>query len=114
MGKPESCGDEVVAKIHADIPTTLLLIPGVTDAYFGRNFNELRSQGFTHALSVKFDSRVSFDGWADHPMHHKWGGDHVAPNLAGPGSDCIRKLDIDAAGPLPSVAHHVVFFELAS
>jgi hypothetical protein len=109
--KESSCTDAVTAKIHADIPSTLLLIPGVIDAYFGRNFNESRAQGFTHALSVKFENRASFDGWAPHPMHHKWGGDHVDPNLAGPAAECIRKIDIDVPTQ-QKVAFHIVFFEL--
>merc|ERR1712232_168374 len=41
------------------------------------------------------------------------GGDNVTPNLAGSAEECIRKIDIDVAGPKPQVAHHIVFFEMA-
>merc|ERR1712060_770423 len=73
--------------------------------------SEGRAQGFTHAVSVKFDSRASFDGWGPHPMHKKWGDAHIFPNLAGPPAECIRKMDIDVVEQ-QKVTIHVVFFEL--
>ena len=104
--------DALAAEIHADIPSTLLNIPGVTEASFGKSLAEKRAQGFTHMLSVKFESRAAFGGWAAHPMHHKWGG-HIDRHLAGPADQCIRKLDIDYHGPGRVAAHHVVFFQMA-
>ena len=110
--KEEACTDQATSKIHSEIPATLLVIPGVTNAYFGRTFNETRAHDFTHALTVKFDDRESFENWASHPLHIKWGSTNVTPNLDGTPAECIRKLDIDVEGPLPKTAQHLVFFEL--
>lgn len=116
--KESSCTAELASQIHGDIPNTLLKIPGVTHATFGKNIapassSRNRSDGFTHMLTVKFESRRAFEGWAPHPMHKKWGTDWIGPNLDGPATESIRKIDVDVDGPVKKhTAQHVVFLDL--
>jgi hypothetical protein len=110
--KKEACSADVARQIHADIPRTILRIPGVTDATFGLDFSHSRTFGFTHLCTVKFDSRAAFEGWASHPLHAEWAAQWIFPNLDGAPADAVRKMDIDVDGPAPVTAQHVVFFEL--
>lgn len=43
-------------------------IPGIVALKAGENFSA-RSQGFTHGLSVTFESRAALEGYATHPAH---------------------------------------------
>ena len=114
--KREHCTDAVAAAGHAAAQGLLLRIPGVVSARFGRTFTSGRAAGFTHSLSVVFEHRRAFEGWADSPLHEAWGALHVAPFLDGPGSESIVKIDmlapVTVAEDEDQIVDHTVFFKM--
>ncbi len=55
-------------------------VPGIVDLQVGENFSE-RSQGFTHALVVRFVDRAALDGYLPHPAHQDVVQNHFLPYL---------------------------------
>jgi len=43
-------------------------IPQIVEIYAGKNFSK-HSQGFTHAIVIKFKSREDIDAYRAHPNH---------------------------------------------
>ena len=55
-------------------------IPGIVDLTVGENFGD-RSQGFTHGLTVRFQSRQALDDYIPHPAHQKAVQELIRPIL---------------------------------
>ncbi len=53
-------------------------IPGILELTAGENYTN-RSQGFTHALYVRFESKEALEIYAPHPKHQHVVQNHVAP-----------------------------------
>ena len=71
---PAGAGDRMIERLRALRQT----VPGVIDLTCGANFSP-RSQGFTHGLLVRFESRADLDAYAVHPEHQRAVAEAVKP-----------------------------------
>ena len=55
-------------------------VPGVLDLAIGENFSP-RSEGFTHALVMRFPDRAALDAYVAHPAHQDVVKNHFLPYL---------------------------------
>jgi len=53
-------------------------IPGIQDLTCGANFSA-RSQGFTHALVVRFEDRAALEAYGPHPAHQRVVQEFISP-----------------------------------
>ncbi len=53
-------------------------IPGIRDLTYGENFSP-RSQGYTHALAVRFEDRGALEAYTPHPAHQRVVQEFIAP-----------------------------------
>lgn len=61
---------EAIAKVVTEMRALKGQIPGVLDLTCGENFCP-RSQGFTHALVVRFENRAALGAYGPHPEHQR-------------------------------------------
>ncbi len=73
---------EAPAKAIAQAMTALRAlkgqIPGIVDLTCGENFSP-RSQGYTHALTVRLTDRAALDAYGPHPAHQRVVQEFIAP-----------------------------------
>ena len=53
-------------------------VPGILEISCGSNFSD-RSQGFTHALVVRFKDRATLEAYGPHPDHQLVVHNHIGP-----------------------------------
>lgn len=61
---------EAIMNVVSELRTLKGQIPGIRDLTCGENFNT-RSQGFTHALVVRFEDRAALEAYGPHPAHQR-------------------------------------------
>ncbi len=66
---PGASGEEI-AQVMDGLRALRSQIPGIRDLTCGENFNP-RSQGFSHALVVRFEDRAALDAYGPHPAHQR-------------------------------------------
>jgi hypothetical protein len=59
---------EQIEKIMEEVRNFKDKIPQIVEIYAGKNFSR-HSQGFTHAIVIKFESRKNLDAYRAHPNH---------------------------------------------
>lgn len=57
-----------IAKVIDDLRKLKGKIPEIVDLYYGENFSQW-SQGYTHALVVKFKNKEDLEIYRNHPLH---------------------------------------------
>ena len=53
-------------------------IPGIRELTCGANFSA-RSQGYTHALVVRFEDRAALEAYGPHPAHQRVVQEFISP-----------------------------------
>ena len=61
---------EAIAQVLAALKALRGQVPGIVDLTCGENFSA-RAQGYTHALTVRFEARAALDAYGPHPAHQK-------------------------------------------
>ncbi len=69
---------EAVARVVTELRALKGRIPGVLDLTCGENFSP-RSQGFTHALVVRFEDRAALEAYGPHPAHQRVVQELISP-----------------------------------
>lgn len=69
---------EAVAQVVTELRALKSQIPGVLDLTCGENFSP-RSQGYTHALVVRFDDRTALEAYGPNPAHQRVVQEFIAP-----------------------------------
>ena len=81
--KPE-VSEEEVTNVIEEVRELKKKIPQVVELYAGKNFSK-HSQGFTHAIVIKFKSKEDIDSYRSHPEHK-------------PIADKLDKMEEDSIG----------------
>ncbi len=71
---------ELLHEIIQELRALKTKVPSVLDLTAGHNFCE-RSQGFEHALVVRFADKHGLDAYQVHPEHQRVVKDWIRPNL---------------------------------
>ncbi len=66
------------ARVEEELRALQGRIPGIRDLTYGANFST-RSQGFTHALTVRFEDRAALEVYSPHPAHQRVVQEFIAP-----------------------------------
>jgi hypothetical protein len=66
---PDASG-EAIAQVMEGLRALRGRIPGIQGLTCGENFNR-RSEGFTHALVVRFEDRAALEAYGPHPAHQR-------------------------------------------
>lgn len=61
---------EAIAQVMDGLRALKGQVSGIRDLTCGENFSP-RSQGFTHALVVRFEDRAALDAYGPHPAHQR-------------------------------------------
>ena len=69
---------EAIARVVTELRALKGQIPGILDLTCGENFCP-RSQGFTHALVVRFEDRAALEAYGPHPAHQRVVQEFISP-----------------------------------
>ena len=69
---------EAKDRVEEELRALLTQIPGIRDLTYGENFST-RSQGYTHALVVRFEDRAALEAYGPHPAHQRVVQEFIAP-----------------------------------
>lgn len=69
---------EAIARVMDGLSALRGQIPGIQGLTCGENFSP-RSQGFTHALVVRFEDRAALEAYGPHPAHQRVVQEFIAP-----------------------------------
>ena len=75
--KPEASA-EAIAQVMTALRALKGQISGIVDLTCGENFSP-RSQGYTHALTVRFEDRAALETYGPHPAHQRVVQEMIAP-----------------------------------
>ncbi|KAF0686709.1 Aste57867_21551 [Aphanomyces stellatus] len=62
---------ETIAQVEADVIALKDKIPGIVDLTYGKDFNKVRSDGFTHMLVIRFVNKEALAFYDAHIEHQK-------------------------------------------
>ena len=74
----EDASAEAKDRVEEELRALLTQIPGILDLTYGENFSS-RSQGYTHALVVRFEDRAALEVYSPHPAHQRVVQEFIAP-----------------------------------
>jgi|TARA_B110000003_G_C16310494_1_gene402559 hypothetical protein len=74
--------EEQLLKIETGLYNLKTEIPGIIDISFGADFSG-RSQGFSHGLVVRFESKEASVAYQTHPAHASYRDNVLKPFLGG-------------------------------
>ncbi len=87
--KPEASPEQITTALN-ELRALKPLIPGIQDLTCGENFGS-RSQGYTHALVVRFHNRAALEAYGPHSAHQR-----VVQEFINPIAATVLALDYEA------------------
>lgn len=69
---------EAIARVMNELRALQSQIPGIRDMTCGTNFSA-RSQGYTHALVIRFEDRAALEAYGPHPAHQRVVQEFIGP-----------------------------------
>ncbi|KAF0688599.1 Aste57867_19772 [Aphanomyces stellatus] len=90
---------ETIAQVEADVIALKDQISGIVDLTYGKDFNKVRADGFTHMVVVRFVSKEALASYDAHPDHQK------VVALLLPIMDKILVMDMESPRLTPAKEH---------